>query len=577
MLKTSILNYQASLKNSIRSSWAPLWILIAVVVPLIAYTFLIIFEQDLAALLMVLFPPSVRQGETFFVDLVFLARAESLWIGFFLLLVLMFFIYPSRETLEKGLSIRSRTKALYFMMLTALAFFLITVRVAGQTLEAFPNSSDEYAYLFQAKMFSDDKLWARAHDLPDFFYINNIPQHEGILVSRFPPGWPLLLSVAFELGMEPWLVNPILGLVALVVFYFFAARYYGSTVAVWSSLILSLSGFYIFNSASYFSHVSCMLCTLLFVFCIHRYRDREHFLFGVLAGFFLGFVVLIRYYTALLVFIPFLIYLITVYRWRIIPLGFWMAIGGVPCLAYLAWYNYSITGNALIPVTVWAYPGEQLGFVKGHTFLKGMEHMLRRTLMFIYWTSPGLILLYLIFLWKKISAKSGRFAHPEDYAFIALTIGYFFYYQIGGNQYGPRFLFEALPFVVLLVVKKAFDQRTKWAFSILVACAIFPVVKLPFVSHREAEIVDQRQDLYDLVADQKISNAVVFISSPTSPLRPMPADDLTRNDPGFMNDVIYVRTLPKINDQIMAYYPERSFYKYVRNVDSVRGELVRIK
>lgn len=577
MLKTSILNYHTSLKNSIKSNWAPVWIFIAVIVPLIAYVLLVFFESDLTKLLMSLFPPSARQGETFYIDFVFLAQAEVLWMGLFLLIVLIFFIYPSRESLDRGMTVRSRTKALYLMMLITATFFLITVWLADVTLEAFPNSSDEYAYIFQAELFSGGKWWTRAHDLPDFFYINNIPQYEGILVSRFPPGWPLILSAAFEIGMAPSLVNPILGLLTLVVFYFFAARYYNSSIAVWSVLILALSGFYIFNSASFFSHVSCALCALLFVFCIHRYREKENFVFGVLAGFFLGFVALIRYYTALLIFIPFLVYLLIEYRWRVVPLFVWMGIGGAPCLAYLCWYNYSITGNAFIPVTMWAYPDERIGFVKGHTVVKGLEHLVRRTLMFIYWTSPGLILMYIIFLWKKIRQPSTRFLHPESYAFLALTIGHFFYYQIGGNQYGPRFMFEALPFLVLFVVGNVFESRAKWAFALLVACSIYPVVKFPFISHRESRIVDQRQDLYDLVADQKISNAVVIVSSPTSSLRPMPPDDLTRNTPGFMDDVIYVVSLPGINQQIMEYYPERAFYKYVRDVDSLRGELVRIR
>ena len=78
-----------------------------------------------------------------------------------------------------------------------------------------------------------------------------------------------------------------------------------------------------------------------------------------------------------------------------------MGIGSLPCLFYLLWYNYSITGNALLPVTMWAYPAEQLGFVKGHSVFKGLEHLARRALMFIYWT-----LLVILLLIKPRYAKS---------------------------------------------------------------------------------------------------------------------------------------------------------------------------
>jgi hypothetical protein len=310
---------------------------------------------------------------------------------------------------------------------------------------------------------------------------------------------------------------------------------------------------------------------------VYLYRDTKLFIYGIFAGFFLAFVVIIRYYTALVIFIPFLVCLAVEYRWKAIRLFALMAVGSIPCIAYLMWYNYSITGNAFLPVTVWAYPEEQLGFVKGHTFLKAMEHLLRRLLLFIYWTSPGLLILYAVFLWRKIKTPAERLLHPEDYAFVALAIGYFFYYQIGGNQYGPRFLFEAFPFLVVFVVSRTLQARQRWATAVLIASMIYAVVKLPFVSYREARIIDQRQDLYDLVEQKKVNNAVVFVAAPTSPLRPMPADDLTRNDPMFMNDVIYVLSHPRIDQQVMDYYADRSVYKYIRDLDNPQGQLIRIR
>jgi hypothetical protein len=577
MLKSSLLNYHTSIRNTIKSSPAVVSVLCAIILPVIICLLLLLFEDQIVYVIMDWYPPSERQGELFYHDLVSLARTEILWLGAFVLLALVFNLYTGRASLSSFFNVKSRTKAVYYMMLITSVFFLSTIFIGNKVLEDFANSSDEYAYLFQAEMFSNGKRWARAHDLPDFFYLNNVTQHDGILVSRFPPGWPLILSGAFEIGLNPALVNPILGLVTLVLFYFFAEKYYGHKVAVWSLFGLAFTGFYIYNSASYFSHVSCLFFTLLFVFSVYLYREKNNFLFGLLAGFCLAFVLLIRYYTALLIFIPFFVYLLTEYKWKVVPLFFWMAVGSVPCVAYLLWYNYSITGNPFSPVTVWAYPDEQLGFVRGHTFLRGLEHFVRWIIMFIYWTSPGILILYMIFLWRKIKTPAERFARPEDYAMVTLIIGYFFYYQIGGNQYGPRFFFEALPFVIVFVVNRVFEAREKWATALLIVSMLYPVARLPFISYREARIVDQRQDVYDLVEEQKISNAVVIVASPTSPLRPMPAEDLTRNDSKFMNDVIYVLELPRINPQLEDYYRDRSFYKYVRDLDDPQGELIRIR
>ena len=576
MSKTSILNYHASIKN-IKSGWATAVIIAGLVIPILIFFSLLFFETELAALLMRWFPPAPAQGKVFYTDIIYLARVEILWLLLFFIIAAVFASVSSTNSLDQFFVVRSRTKAVYYMMLASVLFFAGAIFINRVVLEDFPNSSDEYAYIFQAEMFSRGKWWERAHDLPDFFYHNNIAQHDGILVSRFPPGWPLVLSTAFEIGLQPSLINPLLGLIAIVFFYFFVRRYYDQTVAICSLFALAFTGFYLFNAASYFSHVSCLLATLLFVFCVYRYSDKRNLVYGLLAGFFLGFIVLIRYYTALLIFLPFLVYLVIEHKWKAIPLFFWMGIGGVPCLAYLLWYNYAITGNPFVPVTVWAYPSEQLGFVKGHTFWRGVEHLVRRIIMLIYWTSPGLLILYAVFLWRKIKSPAERFLKPEDYAFLSLAVGYFFYYEIGGNQYGPRFLFEGFPFLVVFVVSKVLQTREKWAMILLLVSLIYPLIKLPFISYREAYVIDQRQDLYDLVRDQKVTNAVVLIASPTSPLRPMPIGDLTRDDAGFMNDVIYVRSLPAINNQLMEYYNDRSFYKYVRDIDKPHGELIKIR
>lgn len=572
-----MLNYQTSLKNSIRSSSPTIWVIATVLIPVIVFLTLLLLQDEIAGVFMSYFPSAHQYGASFYYDLVYLIRIELLWLGGFFLFALLLYLYVSTASLDNLINLRTRSNALYYMMLIASAFFLAAVFINGNVLEEFPNSSDEYAYLLQAEMFSRDKLWERAHALPDFFYHINIAQHEGILVSRFPPGWPLVLSVAFEIGMSPSLINPLLGLVALVVFYFFVRRYYDTRTAVWSMLALALTGFYLFNAASYFSHMACLLMALLFVFNVYLYQEKKHFLYGLLAGFFLGFVVVIRYYTALLIFLPFFLYLVFEHRWKVVPLFVWMAVGSLPCLAYLLWYNYSITGNALLPVTMWAYPAEQLGFVKGHSFLKGIEHLARRMFMFMYWVSPGLLILYLVFLWRKIKCPADRLLKPEDYAFIMLAIGYFFYHEIGGNQYGPRFMFEGYPFLVAFVVSKVLETREKWAMALLVASLAFAIVKLPFIAEREGQIIDQRQDMYDLVEEQKIRNAIVFVGSPTSPIRPMPTRDLTRNDPNFMNNVIYVLPIRGINHLIMEYYSDRAVYRYERNPDDPDGELIRIR
>ena len=323
--------------------------------------------------------------------------------------------------------------------------------------------------------------------------------------------------------------------------------------------------------------MSCLVVTLCFVYCVQLYFEKEGVPYALLAGFFLGIIIIIRYYTAVIIFFPFFAWIVYQYRLKAIAPLFWIGIGTLPPLGYLLWYNYSITGSAFVPVTVWAYQNEALGFVKGHSLLKGVEHVIRWIFMFLYWCSPALLILYVVVLWKKIRSRPERIRRPQDYLFILLVIGYFFYYEIGGNQYGPRFFFEALPFLTLFVVDRILDYRRRWMVAMFLAGLAVAVIKIPFIAHREHRIIEERQDIFTLSERAGLKNAVVLVSSHVSVTRPMPIGDLLRNDVDYSNSVLYARDLPGRNEELFSFYPDREFYRYERSPGHVEGTLVRIR
>jgi hypothetical protein len=57
----------------------------------------------------------------------------------------------------------------------------------------------------------------------------------------------------------------------------------------------------------------------------------------------------------------------------------------------------------------------------------------------------------------------------------------------------------------------------------------------------------------------------------------MPVRDLTRNDPDYSGDVIYAQDQSDENERLMHYYPNRTFYKYLRDREKVEGWLVKVK
>jgi len=552
-------------------------LLYCLVISVVCAIALLFLRDNILAFILPVLPLDDGKTAAYYLDLYNIIVTEFGWTA--LVIIIAYAICDnknaSKVTLQaKEWAVKNHRE---FAVIVVVSFASVATTVALFALNQFPNSSDEYVYLYQAQTVSDGRLWYPASPVEEAFRFNHIAEKDGIRVGRFPPGWPLLMAIFLYVGVPAALVNIILGVLALFVFYRLALRLYGPLIATAGMSLLGISAFYIFNSASYFSHTSCVFEALVFTYGIYLYIDRKQPLFALMAGAALGLMLITRYYTAVLIGIPLCVMLFYHERLKSFKGFFWLAVGALPFFIYLLWYNYSITGDALEPVTVWAYDDEGLGFVNGHTLLKGLEHIMRRMLMFAYWVSPVMLLLYFVFLFRKRAANTDRVVYVEDYFFIFVIIGYLFYHEIGGNQYGPRFYFEAFPFLLLLVLRTVFAENIKWAKALIIASAIVMIVRLPLIAHREHMIVKERTDVYRLVAKANIQNAVIFVANGTSVRRPMPASDLTRNDIYYQASVLYAFDDAVSNNEVMKHFADRTFYRYVRRDEDPSGVLIKLK
>ena len=553
------------------------WLFLLFLIPLVTYFFLRIFEDELTSFIIPFFPEESDKSFGFYRDLLRLCSNEMLWLSLFVFLTVALLLFSQLPSILARVNKQISERAGRYSALIICVSFLCILFVANNTLQAFANSADEYVYLYQAETLSHGQLWNEAHPLSDFFLYSHIAQKDGISVGRFPPGWPLLLSIPFILGFPAFLLNPILGLITLVVFYRFSKKYYGTRVALWALVSLSLTSFFIFNAASFFSHTACVLFILGFMYCLCLHLEKRTLGYALLAGAFLGWTAISRYYSAVLIFIPVMAFLVHQYKWRslrtLIPLG----LGALPFLIFLYWYNYKITGDGFLAVTVWTDVREGLGFgIRGYTPAEGIQHFIRRMLMFFYWCSPALLILYFVFVVKKIRSPQ-RFLHPEDYFVLMMIVGYYFYYHIGGNQYGPRFWLDGLPFMVLFVVRKVLDSPARWPLAMFAAGLIYGIVKMPYIIEREHKIVTERFDIYARVEESKINNAVILVTTHTGIMRPMGILDLTRNGINWNGDIIYALDRGNENDKLFEFYPARSFYRYVRDPETVQGKLIKLR
>jgi 4-amino-4-deoxy-L-arabinose transferase-like glycosyltransferase len=91
----------------------------------------------------------------------------------------------------------------------------------------------------------------------ELFYANHILRPYGWF-PKFPPGWPLVLSLGYLIHAR-WLPNAIFGTLQLVAIAAIGSRWFSRETGVLAALFAALSQFYLINSIGMMSHALCAL------------------------------------------------------------------------------------------------------------------------------------------------------------------------------------------------------------------------------------------------------------------------------------------------------------------------------
>jgi hypothetical protein len=357
--------------------------------------------------------------------------------------------------------------------------FLLALAVHIFVLQRFPNSGDEYAYLWQATAFAEGSVTAPSPQPAEAFRLNHIGDLGGRRVGKYPPGWPLLLSLGVLLG-APGLMNPLLAALALAGIYRLGCSWIGPRAAGYGAVAVACSPFFLLNAGSWFSHPSCLFALTGLALAMAWAEERPGSVPFALAGSAFGLAVLIRPYTAILIGVP----LVAVLGWRAIgnrAAGrtrgdaaraqggppFWKAaatavmcfiLGGVPMLAMLLGINRAATGNAFMLAWTAVDSSETLGLgVHGLTLWRGIKTTVRLIAEGMLYTGFALP----VFAALAIGRSPTRHRWLLWLMLAAPVVGYAFWWSHGGNRYGPRFYFEALlPFTLL--AGAGFERIVTW-------------------------------------------------------------------------------------------------------------------
>ena len=477
-------------------------------------------------------------------------------------------LFHDTEIPRREIGILCLLLLLYFGGLTAVHYLVI---------QQFPNSADEHNYLFSATLLSQGQISAPAHPLQEFFSPFYILTYKGKIFSLFPPGWPLLLSAGVKAGV-PGLVNPLLAAVTLAI-WFVLARQWGGKLVAWLTILgMMFSPFYIFNSASFFSHPACFLLLSLTLAGLLISTKRENPWWAILAGFFAGWSFATRELTtmAFLMAPVFWVFYRQDRRWRFL---LFFLLGFTPSIGLYLCYNAALTGQWFVPVR-FLKPDEWLGFgprnirlfdyheIRQHGPKEAFLYMIRNLGRLFIWTTPGLPLFA---AWGWWNYKNQGWISTLAISACCLPLAYTLYAAEGAAHYGPRFYYESigiLSFLGALGIRNCIERLQKHQKRFIIAglAILWILIALGQISwhiYSQSKSIYSRKTLYELTDNRKLHNAVVVIGAPSGD---MTQGDLIRNLPFLeQSDVIYAWDLGEKNQKLLEMFPQRSFYYFAQD------------
>jgi 4-amino-4-deoxy-L-arabinose transferase-like glycosyltransferase len=229
-------------------------------------------------------------------------------------------------------------------------------------LERVPHIDDSVSNLFQAKYFSTGQLTLPAPPNDEAFRMDLTVVRDGKWFGYAFPLWPAVLALGVIAGV-PWLVNPILGGVLMLLGHAWLARRFDRGTANAATLLLASSSWLIFTSAEFMSHPLTAVLVALALLAFDRATEpgAKWGRWAVLAGVAGGALLLTRSFDAILVAAA--VGLVALLENRLVRSWRALASAGVAAAAVGALifpYNLAVTGRSTYPAHL-AWADERYG------------------------------------------------------------------------------------------------------------------------------------------------------------------------------------------------------------------------
>lgn len=427
-----------------------------------------------------------------------------------------------------------------FAVLVGVTFTAFSAWLAWYAYHLAPTTADEVAQLWHARILLHGRLALPADPNAEFFAVDNVID-TGAWYSQFPIGGPLVLALGYLIH-APWLLDPLLGGCTAAALYHFARRAYGETQGRAVAALFTLTPITLLMSASYMNHVPVLFLAVVTLAALTEWDRAATRARGTAIaagmGLALGFMATIRPLDAVVVSVAVGAFQLSVvrrapHRWRELAV---QALVGAVGVAPVLYANWATTGGIFhFAYEVMWGPADRLGF---HVDPHGVAHTPLRALVLaakylselnsylLAWPLPalavaiaGLVSLRRVSRWDALLL--GLFG--------AQLLAYALYWH-DGEFLGPRFLYTAVPTLIVLVARAPFLAAARWGgywrhaapLAVLACLGVAWLVPMPpygaigLVREVRAARATFKVDLAGATRAAHAHHALVFVHEPFS-------------------------------------------------------------
>lgn len=275
----------------------------------------------------------------------------------------------------------------------ALVSFALSAFISRAVFDRLPHLEDEVAYLFQAEVFARGELMVDSPVPNGPFWKPFVVDYAetGERFSKYTPGWSAWLALGVTMG-APWFINACFALLTVGLTYRLGREIFNPDVGLIAAALLTFSPIALLLSGTLMGHTSALFFVVLFLYAYWRLSRprplRRQMLWGLLAGFVLGMLVVNRPLSAVAIAAPLILWSgirlvlhllksAQSFGRALMPLAALSVITVVIALA-IPLYNAAATDEASKNLYTLVWPYDQVGFGEccgrsGHTLRKGVQ------------------------------------------------------------------------------------------------------------------------------------------------------------------------------------------------------------